>query len=293
MSEMNRTIHLQDRVGMQDPLSFTRHVSKKAPTFRTEILGGYDLIENPTGKSSLGETLFTAENETVLGGALFTLEKLFNVQSPLSIATLNEIKGIANTGTPITEIYPKGTAVCLFGVGIGGAGDTISSVYPVKFQEREIIDMIPFRITDQPLTTPDDQKYWFRELRGDGKTAYYLKNFETEPTIKVLWKDGEGGEDGSEVESGVENSTRTEPIETFIEIILKVNKKDCREYFELNGNVEQTRVNTIGLFTGIKGTLEDGSTDYKQVKLFSKLNINNEMLVTQKDLTIVYRIYTS
>lgn len=288
-----KTMHVQDRISTQDTISFSRTVGSKAPTFRTEVLFGYDLIDRPNGKSTLGEVLFEEHNETVLGGALFTLEKLFNVQSPLPVATLNEIKGIANTGTPINEIYPKDTVVCLFGVGIGGAGDTISSVYPVKFQAREIADMIPFRITDQPLTSPDDQKYWFREHRQDGKTAYYLKNFESTPTIKVLWKDGEGGEDGSEVQAGVENSTRTEPIETFIEIILKVNKKDCREFFELNGNVEQTRINTLALCTGIKGTLDDGSTDYKQVKVFSMLNINNEMLVTQKDLTVVYRIYTS
>lgn len=39
--------------------------------------------------------------------------------------------------------------------------------------------------------------------------------------------------------------------------------------------------------------MSDGSEDYKQVKLFSKLNIPNEMLVMNKDMTIIYRIYTS
>lgn len=290
---MSKNILLKDKLTTRDTLSFERTVGKKAPTFRTEIQGGYDFIPSATGKSRLGETLFDEENQTVLGGALFVLEKVFGVQSPLVVDYLNNIMNIANTGTPITEIYPKDNVVCLFGVGIGGAGDTVGHVYDVKYQEREILDMIPFRIADSALTSPDDEKYWFRKERPDGKTEYYLKTFETEPTIKVLWKDGVGDEDGSEVSSGVENSTRTEPIETFIEIILKVNKKDCREFFELLGNVEQTRVNSIGLFTGIRGTLADGTIDYKQVKLFSKLNINNEVLVSPKDMTIIYRIYTS
>ena len=76
-------------------------------------------------------------------------------------------------------------------------------------------------------------------------------------------------------------------------MILKITKRDVREYFEINGDIETARINSIGLFTGIKQTLSDGTEDYKQVKLFSKLNIPNEMLVNNKDMTIIYRIYTS
>ena len=74
---------------------------------------------------------------------------------------------------------------------------------------------------------------------------------------------------------------------------LKINKNDIKEWFELNGNIEQTRINTLGLFTGVKSPLGDGTEDYKQVMLFSKLNFHNEMLVSSKELTIIYRIYTS
>ena len=93
--------------------------------------------------------------------------------------------------------------------------------------------------------------------------------------------------------TGVHNTNRTEPIETFVELILKINKKDCREYFEINGEIEASENKLIGLFTGILSTNEKGEPEYKQVKLFSKLNIPNEMLVLSKDITIVYRIYTS
>ena len=131
-------------------------------------------------------------------------------------------------------------------------------------------------------------------MEKDNKTHYYLKTFEQQPVIKALWKDSDDqDEDGSEVEGGVHESTRTEPIETFVEMILKITKKDVRDYFELYGDIEQCRINSIGLFTGAKRNLSDGTTDYQQVKLFSKLNIPNEMLTLKKDLTIVYRIYTN
>jgi hypothetical protein len=276
---MSDIIRLSDKISSNDVLTF----EQKKSTFRTKIIG----------YNELGEKLFESENNIVIGGALYILEKLFGVRSSLTVDYLNDIMGIANTGTPITDIYPKDNVVCLFGVGIGGAGDSISSVKPVDFKEREIMNMIPFRYTDQPLASADANKYWFRKQNADGKTAYYLKKFETEPVIKALWKDAVGDEDGTEVQNGVHTSTRTEPIETFVELVLKINKNDCREWFEVNGNIEQARINSIGLFTGVLGTLADGSQDYKQVKLFSKLNINNEMLTLAKDLTIIYRIYTS
>ena len=281
---------LQDNINPVDKLSDTpakvkplRVESKQGKVLKTKIIG----LDTLTG-----DKLFEEENQIVLGGALFILEKVFNVEAPIDVEYLNDIMGIA-TNDPIEEIYPKDTQVCLFGVGVGGCGDASRSVVDVKYYEREIFDMIPFRITDDKLIGSEVDKYWFKRYEDDGKISYFLKSFEHEPEIKVLWKDGEEGEEGSEVATGVHNTTRTEPIETFVEMILKINKKDCREYFEINGNIEAARVNSIGLFTGILSTNEKGEPEYKQVKLFSKLNIPNEMLVLSKDITIVYRIYTS
>jgi len=158
--------------------------------------------------------------------------------------------------------------------------------------------MIPLRQTADPLTTSESKKYWFKrdiEINGIQKRQYFLKTFETLPEIKVLWRDGEGDEDGSEVGENVHTTPETNntPIETFIEITMNINKKDIREYFEDMGNVEVARLNSIALFTGIKSKISDTEEDFKQVKMFSKLNINNEVMTLAKDLTIAYRIYTS
>ena len=283
---------LNDKINPDDKIVGSA-APKKIEPMRIETPQNKVLRTKIIGLDTLtGDKLFETENQIVLGGALFILEKCFNVEAPITVEYLNNIMGI-NTGEPIEEKYPKETCVCLFGVGTGGCGDASRSVVDVKYYEREIFDMIPFRITDEEFTGADVNKYWFKRYEENGNISYFLKSFENKPEIKVLWKDGEEGEDGSEVDSNVHNTQRTEPIETFVEMILKINKKDCREFFEINGDIEAARVNSIGLFTGILSTNEYGEPDYKQVKLFSKLNIPNEMLVLSKDITIVYRIYTS
>lgn len=261
-------------------------ISKQQKPLRTKVTGYLGDNINP-----FDEKIFDEENQIVIGGALFILEKVFGVEPNLYVDYLNNIMGIATDGMS-NDLYAD-TYVCLFGVGVGGCGDSIRSVKDVNFVEREIFEMVPFRITDEDLN-PSEQKKYFFKMEKDNKTHYYLKTFEQQPVIKALWKDSDDqDEDGSEVEAGVHESTRTEPIETFVEMILKITKKDVRDYFELYGDIEQCRINSIGLFTGAKRNLSDGTTDYQQVKLFSKLNIPNEMLTLKKDLTIVYRIYTN
>lgn len=283
---MEQELLLKDKYNCHDDLAVNPDGSVKlkhnSPYCRTRI----------TAYNELGEMLFDTENQVVLGGALFTLEKVFGIQSPLNVEYLNNIMSIATTGTPVTEIYPKDNVVCLFGIGIGGCGESYKTVKDVKFYERTIEDMIPFRVVTGDLPEAIAPKYFFKTQYA-GKNAFYLKKFEQTPQIKVLWKDAEGDEDGSEVQEGVHNTTRTEAIETFVEITLKIDKDDVREYFDINGNIEQARINSIALFTGVKSLLADGSEDYKQVKMFSKLNIPNEMLAISKSFTMVYRIYTS
>lgn len=274
----SKEMTLKDTVGIKDLFGKSPGIG-----FRTEIWG----------TNELGEELFRTNNSLVIGGALFTLEKLFGVSSPLSVDYLNNILGFGQGGKPVTEVYPKDNTICLFGVGIGGAGDATSSVYDVDFKDRELPQLIPFRSSATPLSEVEKGKYWGMKETA-GKKQYYLKKFETQPQIRVLWDDAAGeDDDGSPVEPNVHESIRTEGIETFIELVLKLDKNDCREFFEDNGEIEKARVNSIGLFTGVPVTEADGTIEYKQVKLFSMLNIYNEMLSMAKELNMHYRIYTS
>lgn len=294
-------MNLKDTISFRDDSS----VGGSGLYARTRVIAGYsdNTFIDKNGVTRFNEVIFDKHNMIELGGALFTLEKVFGIKAGLKVDFLeNFVTGIkTSTEQPINEFYPKDTKVCLFGVGIGGCGEAITDVKDVKFFEREIKDMIPMRQTADPLTGGDEQKYWFKKNVTVGgstqKVAYYLKTFENTPEIKALWRDAEEGVDGSEVNENVHQtpSSNNTPIETFVEIVMKISAKDVREYFVDSGNVEQTRINSIGLFTGIKHKVSESpeAYDYRQVKLFSKLNFNNEMLVLPKDITVVYRIYTS
>lgn len=281
MSE--RTLKLRDSVSQDDCISnsLIQKIKHPSPYVKTRVIC----------KDEFGRVIFEEENQVVLGGSLFTVEKVWGLNSPLTIETLNNIMSIATSGPLVTS--NKDTFVCLFGVGTGGAGDTIKSVKDVKYYEREVFDMVPLRIPQDPLSSDDQKKYFFRRQLENSRTAHYLKKFETTPTINVLWKDGPEGEDGTMVEEGVHGTSRTENIETFVEMHLKISKNDVKEYFEMNGNIDETRINSIGLFTGVISDIGEGKTDYKQVKLFSKLNIPNEALTLRKDMDIYYRVYVS
>jgi hypothetical protein len=289
----DKILHINDQLSSTDSLrklenNFFKPMKPKV--FRTEI----------TGYNEFGEKLFTHEdNETVLGGAIIVLEKLANVQCNLKVDSINHIMGI-NDIVPTAESSATADDILIgWGVGIGGSGDAFGSRRTVQFQEREIGrngysgEMVPFRIVSEPFDPTDVNaaKYWLRHKREDGYYEYYGKSFETDPIIRVLYQDGVDGEDGTEVESDVYNTTRTDPIEVFLEMTLKITSKDIREYFEHLDQVEAARFNTLGLFVGRKTEIDTGYIDYTNVKLFSKVTLDNEPLANSKSLTMIYRIF--
>ena len=289
---------------LSDRLSAVENVKKQysngikrghKPVFRTCITR---LAYNEFGEC-IAEDEF--HNETVLGGALTVLEKLWGVAAPLKIASINNLLGINDTVSLADSSASNEDTVCLWGVGIGGSGDAFTAVKQVHFYERELgqnghtDEMIPFRVVNEPFssTDPNSSQYYMMHQRDDGYFEYFLKKFEIDPIIKILWKDGAEGEDGSEVGDDVHNTSRTDDIEAFVEMHCKVDVKDIREYFEHLGMTQMTRINSLGLFTGRYTKLDDGRYDYTNVKLFSKLNFNNEALLNAKTILYKYRVYVS
>lgn len=289
---------------LSDRLSAVENVKKQysngikrghKPVFRTCITR---LAYNEFGEC-IAEDEF--HNETVLGGALTVLEKLWGVAAPLKIASINNLLGINDTVSLADSSASNEDTVCLWGVGIGGSGDAFTAVKQVHFYERELgqnghtDEMVPFRVVSEPFssTDPNSSQYYMMHQRDDGYFEYFLKKFEIDPIIKILWKDGAEGEDGSEVGDDVHNTSRTDDIEAFVEMHCKVDVKDIREYFEHLGMTQMTRINSLGLFTGRYTKLDDGRYDYTNVKLFSKLNFNNEALLNAKTILYKYRVYVS
>ena len=84
-------------------------------------------------------------------------------------------------------------------------------------------------------------------------------------------------------------------VETFTEMFLRISKKDVKEWFINLEQKDRTRINTLALYSGefYRTGDSDIDGDYRDVRLFSKLNIPVEFLVLNKDLNIIYRVYGS
>lgn len=267
---------------------------------RTKIIGGYDKTIDKYGVSQLGEVIFEAENIVPIGGVQYTFEQLFNVTGPDSITNaigyLNDasVMGIgAQKYTTNDSPYPYGHCVCLWGVGLGGAAENGYTVLDLKYRETAIPEMLPLRYTNETLEESEATMYFGKKsvlMNGEERKAYYLKKFETDPTIRHQWKSGDINVDGPELSGETFTSDSSNEIESYIELELKIKPTDLKEWFDVRYNIEEVRFNTIALYTGIYVPSED---DYALIKMFSRLNIPTEHLALLKDLTILYRIYGS
>lgn len=314
---------------LKDRLSVSDKLGEKMPQqhstglwARTEIIGGYGFNFNPTGKSTLNETIFSTHNMVPIGGVSYAMEKLFLVkESQIQIPTLYDESGIGHSNSSVpTEtyltpdglksiVYRYGHGVQLFGVGITGTGENDVSIYDVTYRENSInIEkvnhdgltvrgiMYPFRYTTETLDTLERKQYFGKKKDATtGATGYYLKRFEAETVIKHIWVTGEEDEEEELVSpSDVwDNSTGVNAVTSFAEMYLTISAKDMKEYFEYIEQADRTRINTIALFNG-EFLIDDESGpdgDYRDVRMFSKLCINPEYLTNTKDLNFIYRVY--
>lgn len=277
-----KKIELSDGLGCSDK------------SFKTEILLGYDCYKDKYGISQLGEQVIEPQhNKITLGGILYILKSVFGVSSnKVKIKTLNELLGINMNSMPTPGVKP----VLGFNIGLGGCGANYADEKVVLDQSNIVPTIIPFRVVDSlDELGVTAENYWLKKVNSDGKYFCYMKVPETELEVHSLWKDAlQDGQDGNEVVDNPAESDRTEGIESFVEILLRISAKDLREYFELYDESRYARFNSIGLCIGNIGTnLDDSSTELCNVIQFSILNLSNEMLHFDKDLSIIYRVFIS
>lgn len=229
------------------------------------------------------------DNTVVIGGAVHALELITGITGCWKPATLNSIYNL-NTDIPTDDLNSR---VVLFGIGVGGASLDFGNVNAPDAKHRDVPSPLPLRYTNM-LEGNDASKYFFKVPDDDGVTfKWMLKEFEAEPTIKTMWKDSlEEGVDGTEVVSEVHDSSRTEALQSFAEYQLRVDVKDINEYFTNIGELNMARYNCIGLYTGQKVELTDGSYDYVNVRLFAYVTFNNKDVSTKTLSVYRYRIFS-
>lgn len=253
----------------------------QAEMFTTEVI----CRDKATGKE-----LFKTKNKMVIGGALFVLQKMFNINTSINVPTLNTLLNIpVDVQPPFTQPgLQRDNIIQFFCVGLDGAGDSFGTVVSVDYKSKGLDPdkMIPLRYTDPATSVPDE--YTMKKL-VNGKAAYYGKTIVNTPTIQSYFKDG------TPVTSDVSTSAKQEEIETYVEIRFDINKNDCREFFQAErGGVKNCRMNTVGFYFGVPvpQSNDNGRVQYAFAKCFSKINFNNEPLDDDvKELDFVYRIF--
>lgn len=228
-------------------------------------------------------------NIIVVGGGIFTLEKITGQAAAFEPSTLNQILNI-NADVPGNF---ANSVIAGFCVGTGGSGLEFGSVVAPDMKQRDIKDMVPIRY-GTAVTGDDASKYFMKKANADGTTySWYMKELAEPPVIHTQWKnsiDPDG--DGTEITSDIWNSSNTEGIESYAEFKISLNTNDVHEYFEATNQLGMARYNTIGFYLGEKKALSGGGTDYVGTRLFSVITFNNRDVSVKTASTYRYRIYS-
>lgn len=245
--------------------------------------GVVDLIDETTN-----EIIFQARNKVILPGAAFTARKHFILPDEEVTPSYNDALSLDNTvhEAPANESDEK---VFLFSVGVDGGGYEPSQVYPVNYGKWcSPGDLVPFRY--QPLTSdiPDELKdsyFGKKTYETQNRIAYYFKGFDTDPTFHQQYIDG------TPIDSNIYDSEKEDEIETYVELVLKITKDDCREFFRATTGPNTARINSLQLLTAWAKTI-DGVKYYQDIRPLTKLHFPLESLIDiTKSIKIIYHLY--
>lgn len=234
--------------------------------------------------------LFEEDNKVIVPGSAFTAMKHFkDLPIPVKTQTYNNALGLDNV-TSITDKEERlDSYVYLFAVGIGGCGPEDSQKYDVDYTKWiDTADLIPFKyqITANDLADDMREKYFGRKaIPASDRIAYYFKAFDADPVFKQQYIDG------TPIDDNIYISDNDMDVESFVEIKMSIDKRDCRDYFLATTGINDAKVNTISLLTAIPKTIE-GYTYYQNIRPLTKLNFNSICLIDETlSIDIIYQIF--
>lgn len=228
-------------------------------------------------------SVINTHNCTIYNGRRFILESLLR-REPVAgqMLTLNKILDI-NKDFSVTGPQKLERAICLVGVGIGGAGTTFGSKVDSTMNDNNLFKIIPMRTSRTPLTGEDANKYFmekYETIKGEPYYNYYLKKVESagivtkheQTSYEPKVEDNEAVHDSS-------NPLSLYNIQVMTTIPIEIAEEDLKDYFRaMDGNINMARFNEMSLYFGIPVTISNGGrtyTDYVLVEAFSHLTFNN------------------
>lgn len=283
---MSRLLYLQDNCRSNDGFSINnpRRINSKIDFFDAET----------------GERIWEPlHNKTVIAGAGFTLQKLFNLDKSClnSTPTYNDILALEDNDTSSAPIDETERSIIGFCVGSGGAGLEVSDVFEVPYASWITPDnLIPFMYPLQSSDSVDINIYKGKKVVQLGneeiRNAYYFKTFSNTPSLVQNYVSTIGTGDNTISADTVYNyNSFADKAQSYVELHLEISKNDCREFYNTNVGLELARVNQLSLVYGWKSII-DGIETFQQVRPFSICNFPTEILSDrEKTISIIYTLY--
>ncbi len=313
---------------LNDPLQLSANIASGGNPGAPKIVLPFKGVLYEEFKDDYGKPLLkkVGENTVTVGGAITTLLRLCGTNHSCQFIpkTFNEELGIQppTDASRVPTTKDTQSVIALFGVGAGGhssdASGTGSNVWNAvaekDIKKTWVPDYLPMRTTTAITTEVDEDgttltkdedlpnKYYMKRaatdaakqtITEDGVPVYdwYLKEVKVNPVIQSNWKDSTDEEGlGTLITADIMNETREEGVQVLAEFVLHLTENDVREGYVKRGNLANAMFNSIGLYTGVKTELADGSFEYTNVRLFSYLNIDTKSLRIKTESTYRYRI---
>lgn len=273
-----------------------------------------DPFGNKSWRTGFDEIIFREGNIVPIGGYQMVFSKLFNIafddpqRSNLKIGDLNgdyqmrigvnpqhyrlwdyNAETREDGQAPIRPGINMSANDFIFGFIIGDGGareDNITAIAP-DYKRRMLYHAIPFKVTEQPDAEYAD-RYFGRFTDLQGTTSFYVKRFETTgayPHVVHAWVTDDK-KLFQPVDESVFSSTSSTPIESYVEMLLKIDVGDGADYFKRTNATP--RINEIGL---VSGWYNPERKDYERLKLMTHFTRPSIILTDDDWVEIVYRLY--
>lgn len=279
---MEKIINLSDSYIVLDKLE--KHIISE------KIKGGPKRTRIVMRDHDTGKILQDVENKIVITGSMLNAANLFGIDVPVLLPDYNTELGLDNTVDYTTVTPTNAPLVCLFCIGDTGCGTNPQDVFKVNYVDRiDPEDLIPFRYVNKTNDLNADLRKYYYGRKTDnskGKIAYYFKAFDTTPQMHLRYTDH------TQVTDNLYNVDTTQQAECYVEVRLRVTRKDLRDYIEQVIGWEKGRVSTISLCHAWYNIDKDGFREYQQIFPYTRLNFSLEWLVDlTKGIDFNYQIF--